>query len=468
MDTLIRSSFFAHSNNFTIYGGTFKAEHHNYHSDEHQRCQNDDSDLQELPEVTPEHLGGNGRTLRGKSFEDPGISYSLARESLQKGPMDLQYWRGGTERESTSRHSKDLGQNRSGNDPHLLRIIGKSPTSSNPDNDPYYILSPEEYTLPNRIGIKTRRAEGDNEDRSMESRLQFCFDVTFLLVSLHTQPQAGLDFLSTFRPNRWLADLEIENFDVFSDDDGKTMLALTPQWAPQIGFEENGGSSDFVQAPWSRGHHGATDVEVTKDDIRVFNALISKLFNDANHIIYREWREKVGCNDEDQIDEPATWKLDLDDGNSLLQSSSLTSVPPTNVENFLCRREIAWRCLSGMNPVSSISNILEIYDAIIPRLLSTSPIDFPRRPERRRLTVEHRCKGYRREEITFTADAFHNAILVFRAPSLNEICSLCGQVVSQGSCFSGQQSAKSQGQAEVEEAEKLQKEKEPIILYLII
>ncbi|KAF9065726.1 hypothetical protein BDP27DRAFT_1331686 [Rhodocollybia butyracea] len=42
----------------------------------------------------------------------------------------------------------------------------------------------------------------------------------------------------------------------------------------------------------------------------------------------------------------------------------------------------------------------------------------------------HKCKGYRREEITFTPDAFKNTVVVYGEPSLNERCVLCGRVVT--------------------------------------
>ncbi|KAF9062158.1 hypothetical protein BDP27DRAFT_303566 [Rhodocollybia butyracea] len=42
----------------------------------------------------------------------------------------------------------------------------------------------------------------------------------------------------------------------------------------------------------------------------------------------------------------------------------------------------------------------------------------------------HKCKGYRREEITLTPDAFRNTVVVYREPSLNERCVLCGRVVT--------------------------------------
>ncbi|KAJ3884581.1 hypothetical protein GG344DRAFT_71228 [Lentinula edodes] len=46
-------------------------------------------------------------------------------------------------------------------------------------------------------------------------------------------------------------------------------------------------------------------------------------------------------------------------------------------------------------------------------------------------SVVHNCKGYIREEITLTPDAFRNIIVVFEKPTLNEVCVVCGEVVKQ-------------------------------------
>ncbi|KAF9065712.1 PB1 domain-containing protein [Rhodocollybia butyracea] len=79
-------------------------------------------------------------------------------------------------------------------------------------------------------------------------------------------------------------------------------------------------------------------------------------------------------------------------------------------------------------PLSDISQVYEDFLLDSPFDMSPPVPELPRRLGRG--TISHKCKGYRREEVTFTPDAFENTVVVFREPSLNEKCVLCGTLIT--------------------------------------
>ncbi|KAF5356646.1 hypothetical protein D9757_012860 [Collybiopsis confluens] len=312
-----------------------------------------------------------------------------------------------------------------GRNPHFLSIIAKSPSTGDPEDDAHYILFDGSSRRSTRRLIAMGLRQG--EDETTKIGLQVVYGIA-----------SGLHSLSTISLKISLSDFELESFDVFSAEDGTTMLAFTPyteRYEQPADDDESGG---FVQAPWTKrpNEHrypssGGKDVSTT-GTITVFNSLISKLFNDANHIIYREKLDR--CDDYDLQAE----------GSSIRHSPSTTATPEINVINVTfnptaatattaagpenveestnIRREIVWM---GLGLDLPLSNILETYQDIIPEpslpdfspvLNELSSIDLPRRSGWRRSSARHSCASYRREEITFTPDPFQNAVMIFRMP----------------------------------------------------
>lgn len=114
-------------------------------------------------------------------------------------------------------------------------------------------------------------------------------------------------------------------------------------------------------------------------------------------------------------------------------------VSNTSIDNVQssgnCRREIIWRPSTSERKLSYIS---ETYSDLLLSHCSSYLdengqlqilVPLPRRSGRSRLTILHKCKGYLREEVTFTPDAYRNAIMVFEKPSQDEVCVICGQTV---------------------------------------
>ncbi|KAE9399039.1 hypothetical protein BT96DRAFT_710479 [Gymnopus androsaceus JB14] len=89
------------------------------------------------------------------------------------------------------------------------------------------------------------------------------------------------------------------------------------------------------------------------------------------------------------------------------------------------RREIIWNAFGFSK--SSLSDISQTYENVI----FNDSIQLPRRLGRSVIGYRRACscEGYSREEITFTPDAFRNAVLIYQQPSPNERCGLCGELL---------------------------------------
>lgn len=90
------------------------------------------------------------------------------------------------------------------------------------------------------------------------------------------------------------------------------------------------------------------------------------------------------------------------------------------------RRELIWNTL-GFSDLP-LSHIYQNYNDLI---FSNDTVRLPRRFGPRSIEYQHACscEGYIREEITLTPDAFRNAVLIYRQPSLKERCGLCGELL---------------------------------------
>ncbi|KIK69101.1 hypothetical protein GYMLUDRAFT_636081 [Collybiopsis luxurians FD-317 M1] len=170
--------------------------------------------------------------------------------------------------------------------------------------------------------------------------------------------------------------------------------------------------------------------------------------------------DKLDRNDDDilRIESPSSENTKQYKTEPVERSSTQdSSVESAEIESIACRREVSWMSL-GLD--LSLPNILETYGNILhfmsPMSRAIQPsINLPRRPGQRRSATAHRCGGYRREEIIFTPDAVQNIILVFEQPSLNEICSQCGQVIG----VAGGYEVNEQGDAEASSSSATELEK---------
>ncbi|KIK66683.1 hypothetical protein GYMLUDRAFT_257496 [Collybiopsis luxurians FD-317 M1] len=298
--------------------------------------------------------------------------------------------------------------------PYLLQLVGISPPSVS-DGDPHYIVYKGACKLNPRRLIASLLGERDRE-RLAGVGSQVVYGIT-----------SALDYLSKAGTALCLGDIGGEvsipyisgpdfteytlsqNFDVFSDENGRTVVCFT------------------AESPHT------TRPEAKESDVEVCNAFITKLFSGANHILHREKLLRI---DDDIIDEALEAKSrQLSDSRATGKSKVVEDTcekPTPNSHDDECRQEITWRF---RNFDTTLSEMSESYGDLlnlrlpIGRVGDSNAIALPRRSGKRRSEVQHECRGYRREEITLTPDAFRNQILVFKNPSANERCGVCGEIV---------------------------------------
>ncbi|KIK66755.1 hypothetical protein GYMLUDRAFT_37885 [Collybiopsis luxurians FD-317 M1] len=281
--------------------------------------------------------------------------------------------------------------------PHILDIVGISPPSlSNHDNPRYIVFQGARRLNPRRL-IASMLVERDRE-RLAGVGSQVVYSIA-----------SALDYLSNASTALRLADIGIENFDVFSDENGSSTVRFTPNPA------------------------GLTPQETEMSDVGVCNSFMTKLFSDANYILHRE---KLDRTDHDLIDKAAAVDghelsgLKAKDRSKAADSNKETA---ENSDGIRCRREIIWMSRDFDMTLSEMSESYgDLLDLRLPsegKGDSKNRIPLPQRSGKRRSEVQHECSGYRREEITLTPDAFRNEVLVFLNPSVNERCCLCGQIV---------------------------------------
>ncbi|KAJ3898108.1 hypothetical protein F5879DRAFT_927315 [Lentinula edodes] len=286
-------------------------------------------------------------------------------------------------------HSKQLWKNtvqysRRQFNPHILNLIGVSPVT-----DLHYIVydgACRRDTL--RLLASLLRNAGDQK-------------ITLIYFRVVLGIASGLAYLSKESSNICLGNIMDESLEAFSDENGHTVLHLAP------------GNSQGI----------------FKFHAFVFNSFINKLFSDATHTVYREklTREEDDLENEDiQITHSSPGPSNKHLVNSL--KANLTNNSDDIVSH---RREIIWMT-SNLKELS-LSEIVQTYGDLLESQIHSPAnnlsglgqphsIQLSRRSGTRKsaTSVLHNCKGYIREEITLTPDAFRNIIVVFKKPTLNE------------------------------------------------
>ncbi|KIK60866.1 hypothetical protein GYMLUDRAFT_597290 [Collybiopsis luxurians FD-317 M1] len=259
-----RPSLFPHSRNVTIHGGVFTA------GDYRDRHGEVEASSHSTPKIPRYHFRSQHNLTRRDEW-----SFSIGEQKGEKtgqGKVIIQTFVGRRARQlwqSTIDYTQRLVN------PNLLNIIG---TSSEDDEARYILFDAAQQNNACRL-IAAGLRQGERETTIFGTRIIYGI-------------ASGLDFLGKISPNLSLANFGIENFDVFSDDFGNTALAFTPQRSPELTSQSGEGSS-LIQPPWAE--RNAMHFEDNKECIVVFNSLITKLFNDANHIIYSKWFLSFTC-----------------------------------------------------------------------------------------------------------------------------------------------------------------------------
>ncbi|KAE9406034.1 hypothetical protein BT96DRAFT_988007 [Gymnopus androsaceus JB14] len=372
-NTLLEAPFFAQSHNFTIHNSQFYAcSGHGFNSREQE----------DVPStafcVIPKHK------LRFQ-FNSAKRKKCDVVVQVFEGPKAKQTW------QKTLKYSRCLMN------AHFLDIVGVSP-SSDCSSDPYYIVfDGTSSRSTHRLIASTLR--GDKEATVIG--LRAVYGITL-----------GFDYISkTINP---LSKLRIDEFDVFSDDFGHTQLTFTPNAL---------GSSTLNRQPLSATNVETLSLERSSMMPTIPYTMSSACF--ASHTIRCDMYFK-GDEADQHIKEEFTNSRRLTPQIESTGDPEISSVANTSqAAKRPPRREIIWNA-SGFSK-SSLSDISQTYDNVI----FNDSIQLPRRLGRRVIGYRRACscEGYSREEITFTPDAFRNAVLIYQQPSPNERCGLCGELL---------------------------------------
>ncbi|KAF9064609.1 hypothetical protein BDP27DRAFT_1405269 [Rhodocollybia butyracea] len=287
---------------------------------------------------------------------------------------------------------------------HILGVVGTSkPLSS----DAHYIAFDGRHENDSHYLLAAALQKGD-KITTIGSQI---VKANFVHIFCHTNisQQCGLDYLFSSRIIIE-EDIKSTNFEMFSDSYGHTVVAFVPDILPRIRDFSVGGARSLKK-------------QITQYTVMSFTG--EKLERHDDDLQSNRDRERVNL---DGTSPQNRWQLNAGTSTNDIEKDDMNSFSPDSVT--LCRREIIWRSL---NSDLSLSETTKTYRDLL-RISSLRnehqhSIAFPRRSGKRRSATLHKCKGYIREEVTLTPDAFHNSVFVFERPSLNEICVLCGEVV---------------------------------------
>ncbi|KAJ7862697.1 hypothetical protein B0H13DRAFT_2354546 [Mycena leptocephala] len=214
---------------------------------------------------------------------------------------------------------------------------------------------------------------------------------------------AGMNYLSA--QCLLLGAMGVQNFDIFLDLDDRFLISINPPSLEQIS------GADVPEQPNSQFWD-------------IFNALCQKVLRSANQLLHHEQINR------DPVTFDSLRPTFSDEQTSLALSSNSTSSHnfPEETPPVPPRREYVWRTIDrGQQSLASVARRialdLDLELSLLNRLVSTMN------------TSPHRCAGYVREEITLATTTFDSAVVSHDAPSPQEICSMCKEVVGFNEVF---------------------------------
>ncbi|KAJ7613959.1 hypothetical protein FB45DRAFT_259848 [Roridomyces roridus] len=208
---------------------------------------------------------------------------------------------------------------------------------------------------------------------------------------------SGMDYLST---QGITLPRGPENFDVFLDVNDRFLVSINPPTGANAAHQEQ----DDAGSVWT-----------------LFNGLCQKVLRWANRVLYDEDIERT----------PAVFDSSLSP--AILQPSPVAprdqAIPSNHVEapSVPPRREFVWRTMD------------------VPQSLVTIATRLARDLDLRRVSINrlarsdggsiHRCPGYVREEVTLATRTADSAVVSHDAPTVQEVCYVCHEVVNSGEVF---------------------------------
>ncbi|KAF5352061.1 hypothetical protein D9758_009399 [Tetrapyrgos nigripes] len=217
---------------------------------------------------------------------------------------------------------------------------------------------------------------------------------------------AGLDYLSTVIDVP-LSTVGRDNYEVYITNGNQVKIGLGCYKTGRHG--EDGSEADWV----------------------LFNDLCSKLFNDANRLLYKEDidRNEASIAEDTEADEEPNPQFQP----SPFVSHSSSDFPDSLSSSTMItpRRELQWTRSPQVSTLASVSRRYRDHLRMSPY---HGALDLRRLNAKRRFEViSHRCQGYRKEEITFTSEIKECAVVLHTMPFRGEIClDMRREIVTEG------------------------------------
>ncbi|KAJ7591625.1 hypothetical protein C8J56DRAFT_568665 [Mycena floridula] len=305
---------------------------------------------------------------------------------------------------SRQRIKADLGINHSFQHPNLLRVVAACKKAQ----IPFIVFKMPIHSFPPATGVLSgfrtltcylAAALRDGDQQCLVRAVQFMRDVS-----------SGFSHLeSTWKLEQFA--LSKTAFDLLVDANNNVCVS--------VGLVE--------------GHKDAERSTVTNEWFDVFQDLCARNLREANeecHSDFRQRRLLVG------VPEAARTPPQI-------LAESLISPQPSTVPEHPPRREYAF-VPESMSDRPSLKEINKDFARFMRDLglgtTSASNIEHLRRDVRLPTTVQHRCPGYRRQEMSIATSVSRTAIISHFTPSIQEICQVCKQEVEAGTfrCPCGQ------------------------------
>ncbi|KAJ7613962.1 hypothetical protein FB45DRAFT_260025 [Roridomyces roridus] len=216
---------------------------------------------------------------------------------------------------------------------------------------------------------------------------------------------SGIDYLST---QGTTLPLRPESFDVFLDINDRFLLSINPPADANPAHQEE---------------------EDTRSIWTLFNGLCQKVLRSANRVLHDEDIERTPTAFESSPRPPALWQSSpvLSSNQAIAQHDGPLSSDPQEAPIVPPRREYVWRKMdmpqSLANIAAQITRDLDLRRASINRLVWSD------------IGTVHRCPGYVREEVTLATRTADSAVVSHDAPTIQEVCSVCREVVNLGDVF---------------------------------
>ncbi|KAJ7613940.1 hypothetical protein FB45DRAFT_259550 [Roridomyces roridus] len=215
---------------------------------------------------------------------------------------------------------------------------------------------------------------------------------------------SGMDYLST---QGITLPQGPESFDVFLDINDRFLLNVNPPTDANTTQREQEDKTNV----WT-----------------LFNGLCQKVLRSANRVLHDEDIERKPT-----VFDSSCWPAILEPSPVASQDQATVQneeAIPTDRQNVTAvppRREFVWRMMdlpqSLATIAAQITRDLDLRRVSIHRLVSSDGGSI------------HRCAGYIREEVTLAIRTADSAVVSHDAPTIQEVCSVCHEVVSLGEVF---------------------------------